>query len=125
MAGSGETESGNVEEISVELLLRSRVAKTGRPRKGEEGGTTQIRVFEDMAAMVSDLLLVLPLTTAQIVQRVCGNNLRELHETYKKQIDSVKAAERAAEEAKRKAQEEAAILEQREPSRPRRKKEES
>ena len=90
-------------------LLGMRMAKTGRPRRGEsEGETTQIRVFNEMAALVSDLLLVLPLSTAQIMQRVGGANLKELHETHLPKIRTVKAAREAAEEAQKKAQAEAA-----------------
>lgn len=111
IVGSGETKSVNEREFFVELLLRSRVAKTGRPRKEEgERGTTQIRVFDEMDQMVADLRLVLPLSTAQIMQRVGYANLKELHETYKKQIDAVKESDRIAEESRRKAQEEAAAM---------------
>jgi hypothetical protein len=80
-----------------------------------------------MAEMLSDLALVLPLSTAQILQRVAGVNLRELYETHQERIREVKAKRAAAEEASRKAQEETAKLldaESRQ-TKPRRKKGES
>lgn len=97
------------------------MAKTGRPKKGEsEGGTTQVRCFDDMAEKLSDLTLVLPLSTAQILQRVAGANLNELHETHAARIEQVKAKRRAAEEAERQAKEESVKLLSEEPK-PRRK----
>lgn len=87
------------------------MAKTGRPRNGEsDGSTTQVRCFEEMARKLSDLALVLPLSTAQILQRVAGANLDELYETHEKRIAEVKAKRRAAAEAERQAKEESARL---------------
>lgn len=78
--------------------------KPGRPRKDEgEKGTTNMRVFDEMAAQIQDLLLVLELTTAQIIQQVGGKDLNELYLAHKPQIDEVKAIRRAAEEAERAA----------------------
>ena len=88
------------------------MAKTGRPRKGDEQGTTQVRCFLPMAQQLADLTLVLPLTTAQLLQRVAGANLSELHETHAKQIQAVKEANAAAEAARQRAMQEAAELEQ-------------
>ncbi len=113
----------------MELLLRPRMAKTGRPRKDEgDAGTTQIRVFDEMAEMVSDLLLVLPLSTAQIMQRVALTDLKELHETHKPRVEKVKAARRAAETVMMKAREEAELMDRQavpKPSTPRKPRGES
>lgn len=59
------------------LTLVPRMAKMGRPRKDEgESGTTQVRVYTEMAEMISELTLVLPKTSAQIIAdaaiRDCG-----------------------------------------------------
>lgn len=98
------------------------MAKGGRPRKGDEvEETTQVRCTLPMAAMLSDLILVLPLSTAQLLQRVALANLTELHETHKAQIEKVKAARAAAEEAQRRAIEEAAQVESRITQKPTRK----
>ncbi|AWM40346.1 hypothetical protein GobsT_11760 [Gemmata obscuriglobus] len=88
------------------------MAKTGRPRKGEaDQETTQVRCFRQMAQQLAELTLVLPLSTAQLLQRVAGANLAELHETHREQIRKVQAAEEAAAAARLAAMAAAAELE--------------
>lgn len=95
------------------------MAKTGRPKKDEgEQGTTQVRIFDEMHELIEDLRLVLPLSTAQILQRVGLTDLKELHDKYCKQIADVKKADRDREEVARKAREEAEKLEGANPPKP-------
>jgi len=80
------------------------MAKTGRPKAGEgEQETVQIRVFPEMKAMIDELLEVLPMSTAQLMQQIAGADLREFHDRHMPQIKKVKAARAAADEVVRKA----------------------
>lgn len=82
----------------MSLLLRSPVPKMGRPKKGEpKAETTQVRVSPEMAELLSDLALVHPKTTAQILDQLALIDVRELHGRYKKLIDDAKATSENAE----------------------------
>lgn len=88
------------------------MAKMGRPRKDQgEAGTSQIRINDDIAAMLSELLLVMDTTTARLVDPFLRPEITHLHERHKAQIDRVKAAMAAAEEARIKAVRESEELE--------------
>ena len=93
------------------------MAKMGRPRKDQgEAGTSQIRINDDLAVMLSELLLVMPnKTTAQIVDPFLRPELTLLHERHKAQIEKVKAAIEAAEQARLKAIQESEELERQGP----------
>lgn len=93
------------------------MAKAGRPRKDDtEPGTRMVRLFEDLADLLSDLSLVLPKTIAQIVDPLLRPEIELLHERYKAQIETVKAAQKAAEDALAKARIEAAQIDQPKPT---------
>lgn len=127
-ASQGDTEfTGTAAETKATVRVKLELAKKqGRPPKGSsEGGTTQVRIFDDMAAQISDLLLVLDLSTAQIVQRVAGANLTLLYETHKARIERIKAAQRALEETQQKEMAAAAEDDQSRPAKGRKPKAES
>jgi hypothetical protein len=91
------------------------MAKMGRPRKEDgEAGTTLVRVNDEMARMLSDLVLVLPKTTAQIIQQAAGVEIEELHRKYAPQIANVRAAQKAADEALQNARAEAEKMDKQE-----------
>lgn len=82
--------------------------KGGRPRKDEgDNGTRQVRVFEDIAAMLADLALVHPKSTAQLCDPLLRPEITELHKKYKLQIDAAKAAQAEAQRAIEQARSEA------------------
>lgn len=88
------------------------MARTGRPRKGQgEAGTAQTRIKDDLQQMVSDLLLVMDTTSAQLLDPMIRPDLTRMWEKHKPQIQRVKAALDAAEAAQRKAIEETRELE--------------
>lgn len=92
----------------MELLLRPRMGKQGRPPKNAgDRGTKQVRVFEDIADMLSDLSLVYPQSTAQILDPLIRAEVEELHEKYLPKIEEAKAAKAIAEEKLQKIREEA------------------
>lgn len=87
------------------------MAKMGRPRKDDgEAGTAQVRIAEDLVGILQDLRLVLPTTTAAILDPLIRVELKRMHDLYRGQIEKVKAADRAAEDARLKAVEEAMAL---------------
>lgn len=87
------------------------MAKMGRPRKGEaKAETGQVRVSPELAEMLSDLALVHPKTTAQILDEIALADVRELHSTYRPLIEKALATSQSAQAALQKLQEEAALL---------------
>ncbi len=87
------------------------MAKSGRPPKhAGDQGTKQVRVNEDIAEMLSDLSLVHPKSTAQILDPLIREEVVELHRRYLPKILEAKAVQTTAEEALKKIQEEAEKL---------------
>lgn len=75
------------------------MAKTGRPPKHSgDQGTKQVRVNEDLAEMLSDLSLVHPKSTAQILDPLIRAEVEELHKKHLPKIEEAKATRAAAEE---------------------------
>jgi hypothetical protein len=102
------------EDFFVFSLVRRSMAKTGRPRKGEpKAETEQVRVSPELKELLSDLALVYPKSTAQILDQIALAEVRELHAAYKPLIDKAKATNESAAAALQKLQEEAARLAQR------------
>lgn len=92
----------------MELLLGRRMGKTGRPPKSAgDAGTKQVRVFEDLAEMLSDLSLVHPKSTAQILDPLIRAEVEDLHEKYRPQIEKAKAAKKTADEQLQRIKDEA------------------
>ena len=82
----------------MEMLLGlPRMAKTGRPPKSAgEQGTKLVRVNADVADMLSDLALVHPKSTAQILDPLIRGEVEELHKKYLPKIEEAKAVQAAA-----------------------------
>lgn len=83
----------------------------GRPKAGETvEGTRQVRLFADLAEMVSDILKVRPeLTSAQLLDPLVRPSVVAMHDHYAEAIEKVRAAEavlrRAVEQARGEVQE--------------------
>lgn len=89
-------------------LAGPRMAKTGRPPKGAGNqGTTQVRVNDDLAAMLSELSLVHPKSTAQILDPLIREEVQRLYELYLPKITEAKAVKAAADENLKRIQDEA------------------
>ena len=88
------------------------MGKTGRPtneqRQAGSAKTTNVRVNDDLAEMLSDLVKVIDKTTALILDPLIRPEVERLHKLHQPQIQKVKAATAALEEAMKKAAEEAA-----------------
>jgi hypothetical protein len=88
------------------------MARGGRP-KADEGdrGTRQVRVFDDVADMLSLLVRVLGTNTAQLLDPMIRPDLESLYEQHRPAIEQIKAAEerlRTAEAQLRQAVDDAA-----------------
>lgn len=70
------------------------MAKGGRPRKDEgDHGTRQVRVFEDIAEMVSWIVRVEGGTTAKVIDPLVRAQLTVRYLKHKDVIDKIKKAE--------------------------------
>lgn len=70
------------------------MSKHGRPPTKEgDAGTKLVRVADDLAEKLSDLSLVHPKKTAQILDPLIRAEIEKLHEDYRPQIEAAKAAD--------------------------------
>lgn len=82
-----------------------RGGKGGRPKTGQgEQGTRQIRVFDDLADKLSWIVRVLDTSTAQLLDPMIRADIESLYQRHEPAILRIKAAE----EALKRAEEEAA-----------------
>lgn len=87
------------------------MAKTGRPKKGEgEQDTVQIRCYPEMKAMIDELLPVMGMSTAQLLQHIAGLRLQELHDRSKPLIAKAKGTQEKAAQELAKVQKEAMAM---------------
>jgi hypothetical protein len=87
------------------------MAKMGRPKAGEPRGETElVRASPELKQLLSDLALVHPKTTAQLLDQFALIEVRELHARFKPLIDKAKATSANAEATLQKLADEAAKL---------------
>jgi hypothetical protein len=87
------------------------MTKSGRPLESEgDQATKQVRIFKDLADMLSDLALVHPKVTAQILDPLIRAEVTELHALYLPKITEAKRVQKENEERLQKVRDEAAKL---------------
>ena len=77
-------------------------------------------MFTDVAMMLSDLAIVHPKSTAQLLDPLIRAEITELHERYLPQIKAAKKAHEEAEEKLTKLRQEAQKIESEPPKKPKR-----
>lgn len=87
-------------------MAKSGSGKGGRPTlSAGDQGTRQVRVFADLADIISVLTDVLGQSCAQLLDPMIRPDLEALHDRYRTQIDAVLQARKAVAEAVEKAKE--------------------
>lgn len=76
------------------LLLGTRMAKAGRPKLDDsDRGTKQVRVFEDLAEMISWIVRIEGGTTANLLDPMIRAEVESRYERHRAAIEKIRAAE--------------------------------
>lgn len=69
------------------------MGKQGRPKKGEERPTVQVRVYADQVEVISWIARIQRVSTAAVIGDLIDQPLRTLYALYYKHAERIKAAE--------------------------------
>lgn len=77
--------------------------KGGRPKKGDEGGTRQIRVAEDLANMIAWIARIKGIHVAQLIDPMLRPDVLAQYGEIERDVGKIQEAERLAMQAEQDA----------------------